>query len=629
MSIRLTQRQYQTPDRELARQLQERDRELLSAFSFTVNLAESNRIWWYESADALRSTKAISGRIFGTTAYSEAGDNGGGIWVVKSGAQPGTYVDNGGTILVPKGGNGSTAFVRSYTGDVHVEWFGARAFTETVVASMTSAAAESRALANTSAVAAAVAYVGGIGGGTVAFSFGCYLMTNSNPNSDSWDNDVAIWVQQNDVHIVGVGVGGTIIKLIDEADANLIKFGRRAGATVTVSRCSVRHLSLDGNRANQTAPSESTDHWSGIDVASGCSEIVLEDLHISECQYYGIGFQITGHKNCRVRNVVTENTGADGLDWKNHDSDGRGNVIDGLVVRNYGLGSGDLVNPQAGIDLRSGVVASKLLVEGLAAGVDLHGVRVLADDTSPAVKPPSPTQINGFTVVGAGGTDGANSTGLYVDALGTHVTDGNISGCGDGAHVKRGDCRLTSIDIHDNEASGVLLEDANACVLTGLMLRDNATGATLDNSDEASFLGCDVRSNDLGYDIQSGSDFTKIIGGSLVSNTTQLTNSGNNTFVRSVSGFATKRVNTASVAIDSTGTKTFTIAHNLPLTPNVADVQLTLRRSTNVGDWSVGFLWVTSVDATNVSGAIRILTASATAGATITVQATVETLDGR
>jgi hypothetical protein len=510
-----------------------------------------------------------------------------------------------------------------------VEWFGARAFTAGLVAALASDVAESLALANTSAVATAIEYVGGIGGGTIAFSFGCYLMTNSNPASDSWDNDVAIWVQSNNVHIVGVGVGSTIIKLIDEADANLIKFGRRAGATVTVSKGSVRRLSLDGNRANQTAPSESTDHWSGIDVASGCSEIVLEDLHISECQYYGIGFQITGHTNCRVRNVVTENTGADGLDWKNHDSDGRGNIIDGLTVRNYGLDSGDLVNPQAGIDLRSGVFASKLLVEELAAGVDLHGVRVLADDTSPAVKPPSPTQINGFTVVGAGGTDGASSTGLYVDALGTHVTDGNISGCGDGAHVKRGDCRLTSIDIHDNEASGILLEDANACVLTGLTLRDNATGATLDNSDEASFMGCDVRSNTLGYDIQSGSDFTKIIGGSLVSNTTQLANAGSNTVVRSVSGFATKRVGTVDVAIDSTGTKSFTIAHSLPFTPNVADVQLTLRRSTNVGDWSVGFLWVTSVDATNVSGAIRILTASATAGATITVQATVEGLDGR
>lgn len=55
--------------------------------------------------------------------YYEAGDGGGGptrVW--KDG---GTYVDNGGSIIVPTGGNGSAAWV--FTGTViDVKWFGAK-----------------------------------------------------------------------------------------------------------------------------------------------------------------------------------------------------------------------------------------------------------------------------------------------------------------------------------------------------------------------------------------------------------------------------------------------------------------------------------------------------------------------
>ena len=50
------------------------------------------------------------------TGYYADGDGGGGEFYGVTGASPGTYVDNGGTIIVPTGGNGSSAWLRDYKG---------------------------------------------------------------------------------------------------------------------------------------------------------------------------------------------------------------------------------------------------------------------------------------------------------------------------------------------------------------------------------------------------------------------------------------------------------------------------------------------------------------------------------
>lgn len=58
--------------------------------------------------------------------HTITGDNGGGLFRGVTGAAPGTYVDNNGTIIVPGGGDGSAAWLREFTGAVNVVWFGAR-----------------------------------------------------------------------------------------------------------------------------------------------------------------------------------------------------------------------------------------------------------------------------------------------------------------------------------------------------------------------------------------------------------------------------------------------------------------------------------------------------------------------
>ena len=69
-------------------------------------------------------------------------------------------------------------------------------------------------------------------------------------------------------------------------------------------------------------------------------------------------------------------------------------------------------------------------------------------------------------------------------------------------------------------------------------------------------------------------------------------------------------------AIDSTGVKTVTTAHNLLITPEIYNVQVSVTENTDVDDWAFDLLKIESVDATNVVCKINVSTASGTAAAT-------------
>lgn len=56
--------------------------------------------------------------------HTAASSGGGGLFRGVTGAAPGTYVDNNGTIIVPNGGDGSAAWLRNYNNVINVEWFG-------------------------------------------------------------------------------------------------------------------------------------------------------------------------------------------------------------------------------------------------------------------------------------------------------------------------------------------------------------------------------------------------------------------------------------------------------------------------------------------------------------------------
>lgn len=95
----------------------------------TVNVAPPTVIPYVANVDvALRATPITltTSPVIFAEGYYTAGDAGGGYFYVAPTAAAGTYVDNNGTIIVPTGGDGSTAWLRTFSGPLNVLWFGAK-----------------------------------------------------------------------------------------------------------------------------------------------------------------------------------------------------------------------------------------------------------------------------------------------------------------------------------------------------------------------------------------------------------------------------------------------------------------------------------------------------------------------
>lgn len=73
----------------------------------------------------LRTIAPNTSRKIWLAYHTTPGDGGHGMFRAVTGAALGTYVDNGGTIIVPTDGDGSAAFLREYSGAVFPHWFGA------------------------------------------------------------------------------------------------------------------------------------------------------------------------------------------------------------------------------------------------------------------------------------------------------------------------------------------------------------------------------------------------------------------------------------------------------------------------------------------------------------------------
>lgn len=68
----------------------------------------------FANLDELRAISPLGGQTGLVEGHTDPGDGGGGYFVYISGAAPGTYVDDDGTIIVPTGGDGSAAWLRSW-----------------------------------------------------------------------------------------------------------------------------------------------------------------------------------------------------------------------------------------------------------------------------------------------------------------------------------------------------------------------------------------------------------------------------------------------------------------------------------------------------------------------------------
>jgi len=486
---------------------------------------------------------------------------------------------------------------------------------------------EKSAAENTDAAAKAIAHLVNLGGGVLNINEGLYLFACGDPDASSWDNRACIWHNTPGVRIKikGKGVDVTTLKMDDGQNAHMIKGGQRVGGDpVEISGLEVEDLTIDHNRDNQVMPDDTQDHQNAIDIASGASGVGLRRLKIVDAMYYGIGFQQDYFYNCHIEDIEIDRSGADGIDCKDNSGQSHGNTIRNLRVKNWGL-LGDLSLPQAGIDLRSGWRCFDLAATD-PGDKGLIGLRLQSGVSGGT--PVQATKVYGYRGYG---NDALNSVGARVISRNCSLYDAHVMHFSDGFSLSDPDARFFDLRAENNNVGFRLWQnsgggtEADVACLIGIVARNNTqAGIVYDSVDEITVLGADVRNNGIGHDIRSGSSYVRIIGGSCTGNTTAIQDNGSYTIVQYVSGLRTRSIVSTEVEIDSAGTKNFTIAHTLNVTPNINDVCLTLRRNTNVGDWVCGFLWVTAVDATNIYGQIRVVTASATSGAVVDVVATIE-----
>lgn len=188
------------------------------------------------------------------------------------------------------------------------------------------------ATANTAALQAAVNYADSVKGKVVIPAGDFYFQHGLlNPNVVCQIDGLSF------VCIEGAGVGVTHLHIIDGAESNMFNI------TGDSSYITIRDMSIDGNRANQTLG------VSGIrgDAFSG---LWLQNLYVHDIYHYGIGFQGFIQEFLFMENIKIENVGGDGFDQKNKADANLYQVANNIEIRNHGLNTSE--TGQAGWDCR-------------------------------------------------------------------------------------------------------------------------------------------------------------------------------------------------------------------------------------------------------------------------------------
>jgi len=462
---------------------------------------------------------------------------------------------------------------------------------------------------NSAAFNAAIADMAAAGGGEIwTRDPGTYLLDDTNSGAASWDNRRCIYVNTDNIALrFGRGV---VLKLADNQDAHVIQIGSRTTEVLTVDNVLIEGVSIDGNRANQTAPSALLDHNIGIAVQSDCTNITIRDFDIRQCMYYGIGFQRQGFVDCSILNGVVEDSGADGIDCKDNQQDSRGNQIRGVKVRRHGLASATIDPTQAGINTHGGWLVSDVEVTEFAG--DKHGIRYqvstgdLASDHTSGLS-------NFYVEASSVGT----TVGVRVNipnADEARVGNGRVRGCAIGVDAAANFTSLVDITALDCTLGFDLYQRNQG---TNLKAIDCTTGASFEE-DNSVLMNFQARNCTTAIQFGANATFNAVRGGIVSGATTKVSDlsGGATNAVSEVTGINTDRRVSTTFPVTSTGRQIMTIAHGLDATPDVLDCIPYVARETAISDAQYSAPEVLSVDATNLSVDIDVLTASSTSGAT-------------
>lgn len=387
---------------------------------------------------------------------------------------------------------------------------------------------QTSATANTNAFDAALAAAKAVGGGVIYWPAAPleYYITNTRADNGDTYSQVACCIDGNNIHVRGAGIGATKIRLKDNGDCTMFRIGTRNRLGVVNS--SLSDISLDGNRANQAAVQAETHHFSGVEIAADGAEFcVVRNVSCKQMQYYGGGVEYgsNGSRNCLVENFYSEDSGADGWDWKDNGSNGFGNIINGMWIKRFGLASAVLTS-QAGLDLRTGVAASNIVVTDYGSAEGKTGIRFLRGLGNAILQTQSSSLDNFYCQP----TTNSNTIGVRVVQASVFVSNGQSRGCGAGFQISQREVRMVNCwawDCFDGfqitNGGGGGESDGSNGVYVGCGSRGHLDdGVFLSGSGVIGneFHGCNFSGGAKGITVESTTSQTRFFGGRCTSNTT-------------------------------------------------------------------------------------------------------------
>jgi hypothetical protein len=346
-------------------------------------------------------------------------------------------------------------------------------------ANRTGSASASSAIQNAIDTAAAA------GGGTVYLPPGTYKLTDNGGN-------VAL-ITASKVRIQGGGWANTLLTLADGADAHMINIPDGA------SDIEISDLQLFGNRTHQTL---------GIHGvrAENCQRVRLHDLYIKSTRHYGIGMQGGKKAGIHIYDLTIEDTGGDGIDFKNTTYNNEAIKLDNILVRRHGQNP-ELESMQTGIDIRGPAILTNITILELGSG--LVGIRFRAgEEPNPSGSGGHHSVLNGFHIQGA---NGAGSFGVFVGGYHCAVANGSIIQAETGLWCDQQENTLTNLIAKASAGDGFKLMNSaevtngDRCILNGCIARDCGDDGFVIQGDNNLIASCIARSCDgSGFNVMTG-----------------------------------------------------------------------------------------------------------------------------
>jgi len=410
------------------------------------------------------------------------------------------------------------------------------------------------------------------------------------------------------ISIVGENKYTTIIKLNAGQNNHLLGFN-------TSTDCAVQNITLDQNKANNTA-------GHGLRLG-GIDGLTVNNVIIQNCDSYGIGFQAGTNKNIFLTNFEINGTGLDGIDFKDFNFDNENIVISNGIIKNYGLDG----SVSSGCDIRGPVIITNLAIvcdNDLNVGFrfrmpDAQGRAGSGTASNIQVTLKSVNATIGFVVESASNTDVTVSNVVVYGGYLAIIS--SVNGIYKSLRCVGAISECLTVNGNNNSIDGLTLDGGVTGATRAIDLQSNASGNLISNFNLLNISGTDA------IRIQAGSDNNEFFDG-IIQSGKIINDGGVGTIIRNVKNSPTaSNVISTDLAVDSTGSKVFTIAHGLSVTPALQDVALTLVQSTpSANDYTLRYLRLESTTSTNIVGRIFVDVASATPGAVVKVSALIRAM---